>query len=73
MYQWDVHSMVKWYLFFQDTSLLVHSPENVSLNARNENGDVTGRISVGKSLTEDTCTHRHTHIAPRITKDPTDV
>lgn len=35
-------------LFLQDSSLLVHSTENVSLNARNENGDVTGRISVGK-------------------------
>jgi len=48
------------FLFFQDSSLLVHSSENVSLNARNENGDVTGRISVGKSLKEDTCTHKDT-------------
>ncbi|KAF3692970.1 Gamma-sarcoglycan [Channa argus] len=31
----------------EDNSLLVHSLENVTLNARNENGDVTGRISVG--------------------------
>lgn len=46
--------------FFQDASLLVHSSENVSLNARNENGDVTGRISVGKSLKGDTCAHRNT-------------
>uniref|UniRef100_A0A8C2XJA6 Gamma-sarcoglycan n=1 Tax=Cyclopterus lumpus TaxID=8103 RepID=A0A8C2XJA6_CYCLU len=30
-----------------DSSLLVHSSENVSLNARNENGEVTGRLSVG--------------------------
>lgn len=33
----------------QDSSLRVHSSENVSLNARNENGDVTERISVGTS------------------------
>ncbi|XP_030631968.1 gamma-sarcoglycan [Chanos chanos] len=30
-----------------DSDLLVHSTENVSLNARNENGNVTGRLSVG--------------------------
>ena len=36
------------FFFSQDSSLLVHSSENVSLNARDENGDVTGRISVGK-------------------------
>ncbi|TSN57774.1 Gamma-sarcoglycan [Bagarius yarrelli] len=31
----------------EDSSLLVHSTENVTLNARNENGDVTGSVSVG--------------------------
>ncbi|XP_037533387.1 gamma-sarcoglycan [Nematolebias whitei] len=31
----------------EESSLLVHSSENVSLNARDENGNVTGRISVG--------------------------
>lgn len=36
-------------LFSQDSSLRVQSLENVSLNARNENGDVTGRISMGES------------------------
>lgn len=40
--------MVKLHFVFQDSSLLAHSSENVSLNARNENGDVTGRLSVGK-------------------------
>ncbi|KAI3354429.1 hypothetical protein L3Q82_018948 [Scortum barcoo] len=40
VYAQEVHSR-------EDSSLLVHSSENVSLNARNENGDVTGRISVG--------------------------
>lgn len=37
------------FFFVQDSSLRVHSSENVSLNARNEDGDVTDRISVGKS------------------------
>uniref|UniRef100_A0A8C6U6K0 Gamma-sarcoglycan n=1 Tax=Neogobius melanostomus TaxID=47308 RepID=A0A8C6U6K0_9GOBI len=32
----------------EDSSLVAHSTEGVSLNARNENGDVTGRTSVGK-------------------------
>ncbi|KAM7413413.1 hypothetical protein PAMA_020686 [Pampus argenteus] len=40
VYAQEIHSR-------EDSSLLVHSSENVSLNARNENGDVTGRISVG--------------------------
>uniref|UniRef100_UPI003AAAB4F7 gamma-sarcoglycan n=1 Tax=Centroberyx gerrardi TaxID=166262 RepID=UPI003AAAB4F7 len=40
LYAHEIHSR-------QDSSLLVHSSENVSLNARNENGDVTGSISVG--------------------------
>ncbi|KAG5269681.1 hypothetical protein AALO_G00204810 [Alosa alosa] len=31
----------------EDSELLVDSTENVSLNARNDNGDVTGRLSVG--------------------------
>lgn len=37
----------------------MHSSENVSVNARDENGDVTGRISVGKSLKEDTFSGTH--------------
>ncbi|KAM3616267.1 uncharacterized protein V6R79_015236 [Siganus canaliculatus] len=40
IYAQEIHSR-------EDSSLLAHSMENVSLNARNENGDVTGRISVG--------------------------
>lgn len=40
VYAQEIHSR-------EDSSLLMHSSENVSLNARNENGDVTGRISVG--------------------------
>ncbi|XP_030299484.1 gamma-sarcoglycan [Sparus aurata] len=40
IYAQQVHSR-------EDSSLLAHSSENVSLNARNENGDVTGRLSVG--------------------------
>ncbi|XP_069003754.1 gamma-sarcoglycan [Embiotoca jacksoni] len=40
VYAQEIHSR-------EDTSLLARSSENVSLNARNENGDVTGRISVG--------------------------
>ncbi|XP_051535413.1 gamma-sarcoglycan [Myxocyprinus asiaticus] len=31
----------------EDSALLVHSSENVTLNARNANGDVTGSVSVG--------------------------
>ncbi|CAI5694104.1 unnamed protein product [Oreochromis niloticus] len=40
LYAQEIHSR-------EDSSLLVHSSENVSLNARNENGDVIERISVG--------------------------
>lgn len=40
LYAKEIHSR-------EDSSLLVDSSENVSLNARNENGDVTGRMSVG--------------------------
>ncbi|KAM6933398.1 gamma-sarcoglycan [Xenentodon cancila] len=40
IYAEEIHSR-------EDSSLVAHSSENVSLNARNENGDVTGRISVG--------------------------
>ncbi|XP_029965154.1 gamma-sarcoglycan [Salarias fasciatus] len=40
VYAQEIHSR-------EDSSLLAHSSEKVSLNARNENGDVTGRISVG--------------------------
>lgn len=39
---------VRFPLCSQDSSLRVHSSENVSLNARDDDGDVTGRISVGK-------------------------
>ncbi|XP_062872806.1 gamma-sarcoglycan [Trichomycterus rosablanca] len=31
----------------EDSSLLVNSPVNVTLNSRNKNGDVTGSVSVG--------------------------
>lgn len=40
LYAQEIHSR-------EDSSLLLHSSENVSLNARNENGDVIERISVG--------------------------
>ncbi|XP_074535876.1 gamma-sarcoglycan [Halichoeres trimaculatus] len=39
LYAKEIHSR-------DDSSLLINSLENVSLNARNENGDVTGRMSV---------------------------
>lgn len=40
LYAQEIHSR-------EDSSLRVHSSENVSLNARDDDGDVTGRISVG--------------------------
>uniref|UniRef100_M3ZG02 Gamma-sarcoglycan n=1 Tax=Xiphophorus maculatus TaxID=8083 RepID=M3ZG02_XIPMA len=40
VYAQEIHSR-------EDTPLVVHSSENVSLNARHENGNVTGRTSVG--------------------------
>uniref|UniRef100_A0A3Q4APB6 Gamma-sarcoglycan n=1 Tax=Mola mola TaxID=94237 RepID=A0A3Q4APB6_MOLML len=43
VYAQEIHSR-------EDSSLRVHSSENVSVNTRDENGDVTGRISVGKNL-----------------------
>ena len=33
----------------QDSSLLLQSTHNVTVNARNSNGEVTGRLNVGKS------------------------
>ncbi|XP_051521094.1 gamma-sarcoglycan-like isoform X1 [Myxocyprinus asiaticus] len=33
----------------EDSALLVHSSENVTLSARNTNGDVTGSVSVGQA------------------------
>uniref|UniRef100_H3BWY7 Gamma-sarcoglycan n=1 Tax=Tetraodon nigroviridis TaxID=99883 RepID=H3BWY7_TETNG len=42
VYAEEIHSR-------EDSSLRVHSWENVSLNARNENGDVTDRTCVGPS------------------------
>lgn len=40
LYAHEIHSR-------EDSSLLVHSSENVSLNARNENNNVTGSLFVG--------------------------
>ncbi|MED6263005.1 hypothetical protein CHARACLAT_000005 [Characodon lateralis] len=40
VYAQEIHSR-------EDSSLVVHSSENVSLNARDEKGNVTGRTSVG--------------------------
>ncbi|KAM3874984.1 gamma-sarcoglycan [Diretmus argenteus] len=40
LYAHEIHSR-------KDSSLVMSSSENISLNARNENGDVTGRLSVG--------------------------
>uniref|UniRef100_A0A3Q2UI88 Gamma-sarcoglycan n=1 Tax=Fundulus heteroclitus TaxID=8078 RepID=A0A3Q2UI88_FUNHE len=40
VYAQEIHSR-------EDSSLVVHSSENVSLNARDENGNVTARTSVG--------------------------
>ncbi|XP_039526589.1 gamma-sarcoglycan [Pimephales promelas] len=45
LYAQEIHSR-------EDSSLLVHSSENVMLNARNANGDVTGSVSVGPSQAE---------------------
>nr|AAH77085.1 Sarcoglycan, gamma [Danio rerio] len=36
----------------EDSALLIQSSENVTLNARNANGDVTGSVSVGPSQAE---------------------
>lgn len=40
VYAQEIHSR-------EDSPLVVHSSENISLNARDENGNVTGRTSVG--------------------------
>ncbi|KAM9853006.1 gamma-sarcoglycan [Aulostomus maculatus] len=40
VYAQEIHSR-------EDVALLLHSSENVSLNVRNEDGDVTGRMTVG--------------------------
>ncbi|XP_035651606.1 gamma-sarcoglycan-like isoform X1 [Oncorhynchus keta] len=45
LYAQEIHSRV-------DSSLLVHSSENVTLNARDENNDVTGSISVGPDVAQ---------------------
>ncbi|XP_067222355.1 gamma-sarcoglycan isoform X1 [Chanodichthys erythropterus] len=45
LYAQEIHSR-------EDSALLLHSSENVTLNARNANGDVTGSLSVGPSQAE---------------------
>ncbi|XP_026867819.1 gamma-sarcoglycan [Electrophorus electricus] len=40
LYAQDIHSR-------EDSALVMHSSDNVTLNARNANGDVTGSVSVG--------------------------
>ncbi|MFT7803386.1 gamma-sarcoglycan [Arapaima gigas] len=45
LYAQEVHSR-------EDSSLLIHSPQNVSLNARNDQGDLTGSVTVGPELVE---------------------
>lgn len=37
------------YFFEQDNSLLLHSSQNVTVNARNDEGKITGRLTVGKT------------------------
>lgn len=39
-------------VFCKDSTLLVHSTDNVTLNARNDNGDVTGSLSVGMKASQ---------------------
>ncbi|KAK6288437.1 hypothetical protein J4Q44_G00388620 [Coregonus suidteri] len=45
LYAQEIHSR-------EDSSLLVNSSENVTLNARNENNDVTGSLSVGPDVAQ---------------------
>ncbi|KAJ8257132.1 hypothetical protein COCON_G00192840 [Conger conger] len=45
LYAQEIHSR-------EDSSLLIHSPENVTVFARNENGSVTGSLFVGPDQAE---------------------
>ncbi|NXN93182.1 SGCG protein, partial [Rhinopomastus cyanomelas] len=45
LYAKEIHSRV-------DSSLLLQSTHNVTVNARNSNGDVTGRLNVGPKMVE---------------------
>ncbi|MBN3300124.1 SGCG protein, partial [Amia calva] len=45
LYAKEIHSR-------EDSSLLLHSSQNVTVNARNSDGDVTGRLSVGPQMVE---------------------
>ncbi|XP_023669537.1 gamma-sarcoglycan [Paramormyrops kingsleyae] len=43
LYAQEIHSR-------EDSSLLLHSSQNVTLNVRNDNGDVSGRLTVGPGM-----------------------
>ncbi|XP_028655353.2 gamma-sarcoglycan [Erpetoichthys calabaricus] len=45
LYAKEIHSR-------EDSSLLLHSSQNITLNARNMNGDVTGRLTVGPKIVQ---------------------
>lgn len=39
-------------LFFQDSPLILQSDRNVTVNARNDQGQLTGQLTVGKINTD---------------------
>uniref|UniRef100_W5M0Q9 Gamma-sarcoglycan n=1 Tax=Lepisosteus oculatus TaxID=7918 RepID=W5M0Q9_LEPOC len=45
LYAKEIHSR-------EESSLLLHSSQNVTVNARNQDGDVTGRLTVGPQMVE---------------------
>lgn len=40
-------------LYFQDSPLILQSDRNVTVNARNDQGQLTGQLTVGKNNTSD--------------------
>ncbi|KAM4795375.1 gamma-sarcoglycan isoform 1-T2 [Rhinophrynus dorsalis] len=50
LYAKEIHSRV-------DNSLLLHSSQNVTVNARNSDGHITGRLTVGPKVIETHCQH----------------
>lgn len=47
-------------LHFQDSPLILQSDRNVTVNARNDQGQLTGQLTVGKGRVRAN-THTHTH------------
>lgn len=49
-------------LLLQDSPLVLQSDRNVTVNARNDQGHVTGQLTIGEDAHTITNTHTHTYL-----------